>query len=215
MTYGWVMLVLLIIIAALSLFYQSQKVKQEICIMEPGFYCKEFRVYSNGIFFVIQNNKGYDIQNVRLTIGSSSLICYQTNSVTSILDGQSANFYLSCSSGINVNKNFRANINMTYSKLAVNSLERRTEVVIRSVAESEKIPAARLFAAVAPACADVYLNNLQNKVGNTCGLGWVEFIVAPEQFHTIIAMNGSLQGSVNVGPYSSGYIGSPILITMS
>lgn len=200
MTYGWAMLVVLLAIAALAYFYQSQKLKQEVCIIEPGFYCKEFRVYTNGILFVIQNNKGYDIQNVRLTVNGPNLVCYQSNYVTSLLDGQSTKIYFSCLSGISVNKNFRADINMTYSKLALNSLERKTEVVTRSFVESGTIPSSTIWVYTTPSTATIYLDYLGNYVGNSFVSSAFPVIVLPGQPHTIIAVNGSSQATASIPP---------------
>lgn len=102
MTYGWAMLVILIVIAALAFFglLTPSKFLPDRCLMETGFSCLDYKVQSsdtNTVSIVIQNMQGEDASNVVISIddcNSDSVVANELN--VTIPEGKSSVFTFNC-----------------------------------------------------------------------------------------------------------------------
>ncbi len=111
MTYGWVIMVVLVAIGALVHFgvLRSDKLVPEKCFLEAGIGCSDFKVNENSVTLVLRNGKGEDITITSIKVGS----CSGTD-FGSLQNGQQAQFLISgCSN--TANKKFNEEINITYT----------------------------------------------------------------------------------------------------
>ncbi len=111
MTYGWVIMVVLIAIGALSYFgvLSPDRLVPEKCFLEPGIGCADFKVNENSVTLVLRNGKGEDITITSIKVGS----CSGTDS-GALQNSQQARFIVSGCSNI-ANEKFDEEINITYS----------------------------------------------------------------------------------------------------
>ena len=102
MTYGWAVLVVLIVIGALAYFgvLNPQKLLPEKCTLMVGLYCLDHRISTAGagadaVFLRMENGMGKDVKIINLTFKENSasplLTCsvQSANGVINISNGQS------------------------------------------------------------------------------------------------------------------------------
>jgi hypothetical protein len=98
MTYGWALLVVLVVIGALYQFdvFNLQKVLPKKCVFAAGMNCADHTVYSNGgVLMAITNGIGSDIQVTELHFKSSNNIIgcsYRTDKGVNVPRGKTVNF---------------------------------------------------------------------------------------------------------------------------
>jgi len=111
MTYGWVIMVVLVAIGSLSYFgvLSPDKFIPKKCFLEPGLGCVDFKVNENSVTVVIRNGKGEDItvSSIKVTDCTGTDLGFLRNSAvdTYIIDG--------CNHA--PNEKFNRNINITYT----------------------------------------------------------------------------------------------------
>ena len=68
MTYGWALVVLLLVISSLWFTFGGDKFfVNEKCMMGPGFLCKDFSVDEGSIKLIVKNSYGKDISSISFT----------------------------------------------------------------------------------------------------------------------------------------------------
>jgi len=62
MTYGWALVVLLLVISSLWFTFGGDKFfVNEKCMMGPGFLCKDFSVDEGSVTLIVKNSYGKDV----------------------------------------------------------------------------------------------------------------------------------------------------------
>ncbi|MBT7786668.1 hypothetical protein HN743_01170, partial [Candidatus Woesearchaeota archaeon] len=68
MTYGWALVVLLLVISSLWFTFGGDKFfVNEKCMMGPGFLCKDFSVDEGSVTLIVKNSYGKDVSDFTLT----------------------------------------------------------------------------------------------------------------------------------------------------
>ena len=77
MTYGWAILVVLIVISALAYMYISkpEKVLGNRCVFTAGFNCLGARVTPKNATIVLENKLGLSLYNLRANATDNSYLC--------------------------------------------------------------------------------------------------------------------------------------------
>ena len=72
MTYGWVIMVVLVSIGALAYFgvLGPDKFVPRRCALEPGIGCRDFKVQEDAVTLVLMNGKGEDVTITSIKVGS-------------------------------------------------------------------------------------------------------------------------------------------------
>ncbi len=98
MTYGWAILVVLVVIGALAYFgvLSPSSLLPEKCTLPLQLSCKDHRVIENEVRFNIQNGAGRDMRVTRVALQSDALLdgaCSKTFA-NDVPNGQSVEFVL-------------------------------------------------------------------------------------------------------------------------
>jgi len=109
MTYGWAILVVLVVIGALAYFgvLNPSILLPERCEMQSGFNCKDYLVKgaSDELLMTIENGRGSDFKVVSINLtseqlgGASCTSDYSANPIE-IMNGRSQNFTMTCNPSI-------------------------------------------------------------------------------------------------------------------
>ncbi|MGM5485037.1 MAG: hypothetical protein ACQEP1_04160 [Nanobdellota archaeon] len=103
MTYGWAILVVLVIIGALAYFgvLSPGKLVPERCQIESGINCQDWQLDAGdeSVSLVIQNSKGREIVINNLTLDESQgdAVCENISSETTINNGETDTISADCS----------------------------------------------------------------------------------------------------------------------
>ena len=139
MTYGWALLVVLIVIGALAYIgvTGSSTFSGDQCTFPPGLICSSFKVDASGdassgattlgagnedIMVILQNGLGQSISNAIIsvsdaTIGSSSTcaaVTVEPASLSTWGEGVAQTFTINCNAAFATGDKFRATINLDY-----------------------------------------------------------------------------------------------------
>lgn len=111
MTYGWVIMVVLVSIGALAYFgvLGPDKFVPRRCALEPGIGCRDFKVQEDAVTLVLMNGKGEDVTITSIKVGS----CTGTTT-GSLKNGEEATFRVGgCNNA--VSEKFNEEVNITYT----------------------------------------------------------------------------------------------------
>ncbi len=116
MTYGWAILVVLAAIAALAYFgvLSPDRFLPEKCTLPSGVACLDFTGTAATVTLVIQNSAGFDMQNVAVTVNSTTANfgCTDAGADATLIDGEKDTF--TCTTGgLNPGK-FKGTLNIAY-----------------------------------------------------------------------------------------------------
>jgi hypothetical protein len=94
MTYGWVILVVLVTVGVLTYyeFWDTDRFVSEKCALSSGMLCSDFSYAPGSISLVIQNGQGFDINNVIVSITG----CPGSANVSSLANGEKNIFVVAC-----------------------------------------------------------------------------------------------------------------------
>ena len=119
MTYGWAILAVLAAISALAYFgiLNPEERIPESCIFFPGLSCTDFKVDTNTVTLIVTNGIGHDLETIQFTImGTGS--CEGDSSVVSTLsDGETKTFTITCTQKPNSGTPFRKDIQVNYREI--------------------------------------------------------------------------------------------------
>ena len=112
-TYGWVILILLTTLAALSYIgvFKFSSVLPDHCIIPMGITCMDYKVTSNNIQVTLKNSLGYDLSAI--TIAATG--CGNSNTLNSLEDGDQSTFIINCNSALAGSK-YTGQLNVSYTK---------------------------------------------------------------------------------------------------
>ncbi|HII71405.1 TPA: hypothetical protein HA265_01480 [Candidatus Woesearchaeota archaeon] len=115
MTYGWAILVVLAAIGALAYFgvLSPDRFLPEKCTLPSGVACLDFTGTASQVSLVIQNSAGFDMNNVAVSVNSTTANFACTGTDTTLTDGEKDTFNcagLSLPSG-----KFKATLNIAYT----------------------------------------------------------------------------------------------------
>jgi len=117
-TYGWVILVVIIAIGSLSYFgiLKADRFLPERCSLSAGIMCLDFEVESSKVVLVIQNSFGYDI-SIEEVVAAKKDDGSCSNSERLVLENnQKAIITISdCNNG-DVKNRYNGDLNITYTK---------------------------------------------------------------------------------------------------
>jgi len=118
MSYGWVLIVVLVAIAALAYFgvLDPGQSLPETCIFFPGISCDDFRVNTEGVSFKIINGGGSNLVNISFTILGEGPCAGDSSNVRNIKNGESGIFVINCSVSPSSGTAFRREVQMDYSE---------------------------------------------------------------------------------------------------
>ncbi|GIU69505.1 MAG: hypothetical protein KatS3mg002_0741 [Candidatus Woesearchaeota archaeon] len=120
-TYGWVILGVMIVIGALAYYgvFNTSKYINDECNFGNQLYCEDFRVTTDRIYITLRNNFGQEIviNNFLGNYNSQQLIFHDsfTNIGIPILPGETLSFGLEPDPRVTFPKNDKVNIKMTVS----------------------------------------------------------------------------------------------------
>lgn len=118
MTYGWVIMAVMVAIGALSYFglLSPERLLPSRCSLPAGINCLDFIVDSASITLVLQNNVGGRITINRVAVGNvDSSSCFNNVDIV-VNNNQKAIISISgCSNG-NMGERFKGELNVTYTK---------------------------------------------------------------------------------------------------
>ncbi|MFH0870574.1 MAG: hypothetical protein V1866_05980 [archaeon] len=115
-TYGWAMLVILVMIGALVYFgvLSPSKTLPPKCIVEIGFDCKEYQVTTTSFNISVINKKGEGLKDVNVVEAKSDAASSLTNCLPSgIQVGADEGFYISCTGDFSASQGDKVNIDFT------------------------------------------------------------------------------------------------------
>jgi len=121
MTYGWAILVVLIVIGALAYFgvLDPSKLLPEKCVFPTGLHCDDYFVTTTAINLTIQNGIGKDIEilDIRVNETSKALLANCGNFLEdgNLSNGQTGTFNLGCgSSGLRSGSKYKFDVELKY-----------------------------------------------------------------------------------------------------
>jgi hypothetical protein len=116
MTYGWVILVILVAISALAYFgvLNPDKNLPETCIFFPGISCGDFIVDENGVRMIITNGMGKHLNNVTFTVLGDGPCSGDSSTSSELRDGTKVTFEIVCTEKPTTGTAFRRDIQVTY-----------------------------------------------------------------------------------------------------
>ena len=119
MTYGWVLLVILLAVMALAYFGILSPGDQlpETCLFFPGLGCDSFRVNEDGVALYISNGGGRDYINVSITVLGEGPCEGDSSEVQDLKDGHKKEFFINCTVKPSSGSAFRRSIQINYTEL--------------------------------------------------------------------------------------------------
>ncbi|MDD5086340.1 MAG: hypothetical protein PHV16_01180 [Candidatus Nanoarchaeia archaeon] len=129
MTYGWAILVVLVVIGALAYFgvLNPQNLMPEKCTFPMGLYCEDYILREGAAAsFRLQNGMGNSINITKISINSQSytqLDCENLEVNTVIHNGESEIITVPCTSLEASNSKVRAEIDLTYCDAGLSALD--------------------------------------------------------------------------------------------
>jgi len=118
-TYGWVLLVVLIAVAALAYFGILKPGDQlpENCLFFPGIGCNDFKVTQDSVTLLITNGMGVKLTNVSFTVLGEGPCKGDTSQTENIDNGVSKTFVITCTEKPTPDSAFRRQISISYTEL--------------------------------------------------------------------------------------------------
>ena len=170
MTYGWAILVVLVVIGALAYFgvLNPSILLPEKCTMEMGFDCKDFvfNTYTGAVILDIQNGRGDDLLVKELSITGNGIDCSIDTSMYPlsqtygggeigmlILNGQDRAVSIPCNALVNRGGKLKSRISMKWAERGVDAFEHTSEGEILGRMESNTWPTEQN-------CQDATLDNV-------------------------------------------------------
>ncbi len=119
MTYGWVILVVLLAVMALAYFgiLNPGEKLPETCIFFPGISCDSFRVNEDGVSMYITNGGGKDLQNVSFTVLGEGPCQGDSSNQTTLKNGEKKEFVIPCTVLPASGESFRRQIQINYTEV--------------------------------------------------------------------------------------------------
>jgi uncharacterized protein (UPF0333 family) len=116
MTYGWAILVVLAAIGALAYFgvLSPDRFLPEKCTLPSGVACLDFTGISTAVTLVIQNSAGFDMQNVVVSINSTTSNAACTAAVDTTLTDGEKDTYTCTPSPVLPSGKFKGTLNINY-----------------------------------------------------------------------------------------------------
>ena len=119
MTYGWAILAAIVVIGALAFFgvFSPGRYAPKAFTLTAPLGGEEFSINTTTVSLVIRNGGGEDliIRNISLTNTPTGVSCTDLTPDTTIGDGTTGTFYISCS-GLSSGSSFRADLVVTYQE---------------------------------------------------------------------------------------------------
>ena len=118
MTYGWVLLVILIAVMALAYFGLLKPGDQlpETCFFFPGLGCNDFKVTNDSVVMMVTNGMGINLENVSFTVDGVGPCGGDTSQIADIKDGVSKMFIINCTQLPDPGSAFRKDIRVAYTE---------------------------------------------------------------------------------------------------
>ncbi len=120
MTYGWAIMAFLVSLAALAYFGSVPVLNSpsgnQVCIIGPGFSCKELVVKTDGISVVIENGIGENLREFIVNITNSNQGSCINSSLGILEDGKAGTFTILCNNMKKAGNNFKGDIVVSYKK---------------------------------------------------------------------------------------------------
>jgi hypothetical protein len=132
MTYGWAILVVLVAIGALAYFgvLSPGRFLPERCQLQSGFYCKSFKVATDGIDMVVTNSLGKSIvfQSINVTSASG---CVLSSINATVINGQDHTFNINCT--LTAGSKLNSDVVITYDEVDGVSGLKSTGVITKGI----------------------------------------------------------------------------------
>jgi len=118
MTYGWVLLVVLIAVSALAYFgiLTPGENLPETCLFFPGIACDSFKVDPNGVTIMISNGWGKNLENVSFTIMGSGPCEGGISNIENLKDGTLEVFSIDCPENLSSGSAFKRELRINYTE---------------------------------------------------------------------------------------------------
>jgi hypothetical protein len=130
-TYGWMLFIVLAIIAALIYFdvLDTDRFLEQQCVLRSGLACLDFRGEADSIEITVENQLGFDILNITADI--SGVGC-STNATGpgSLLNGEQGTYAFSCSPATG---KYQGSITIGYSSKPTSERHEKTGSIIVSI----------------------------------------------------------------------------------
>lgn len=119
MTYGWVLLVVLIAVTALAYFGLLKPGDQlpETCFFFPGVGCNDFKVTNDSVVMMVTNGMGINLMDVSFSIVGSGPCGGDISQVADVRDGVSKMFVINCTQKPSPGSAFRRDVRISYTEL--------------------------------------------------------------------------------------------------
>jgi hypothetical protein len=117
MTYGWAILVVLAGIGALAYFGVLDPGSRvpETCIFFPGLSCNDFKVDVDKVTLVVTNGLGTSLDRIQFTVLGPGTCQSDSSIETTLSDGQTKTFVISCTQKSVINSAFRRDLRVSYT----------------------------------------------------------------------------------------------------
>ena len=118
LTYGWVIIVILISVAALAYFgvLSPEERLPKICLFRAGIGCTDFKVNSSAVSLQITNGGAKDFLNVTFSVVGAGPCENDSSNMEDLKDGQTKVFIINCTEKPVPKKTFRREIRMSYTE---------------------------------------------------------------------------------------------------
>lgn len=118
MSYGWVILVVILSVAALAYFgvLSPQQRLPESCLFMAGIGCNDFKADNNSVTLYITNGGGKDLLNVSFSVEGPGPCGNDISNIEELRDGQTKTFVINCTEKLSAGSAFRRNIRMSYTE---------------------------------------------------------------------------------------------------
>lgn len=118
MSYGWVLLVVVLAVAALAYFgvLSPQQRLPESCLFMAGIGCNDFKVDNNSVTLHITNGGGKDLVNVSFSIIGDGPCQEDVSNIDDLRDGETKTFVIVCTEKPSAGSAFRREIRMSYTE---------------------------------------------------------------------------------------------------
>jgi len=119
MNYGWVLLVVLIAVAALAYFgiLTPGDSLPETCLFFPGISCDSFRVNNESVMMIIVNGGGKKLEEVSFTVLGEGPCQGDTSNIEKIGNGDKKTLTINCTDSPVSGTAFRRDIRIDYREV--------------------------------------------------------------------------------------------------
>lgn len=129
MTYGWAILVVLVVIGALAYFgvLNPTGMLPDKCFLEVGLNCKDYAILSDkGVVLKIENGKGIDLKLVSMNITGDGFACIMNSTLPELNAGSTNSYSVGCTGTPSTSGKAKAIIEMSYCKTSHTDAECKT-----------------------------------------------------------------------------------------